>query len=208
LPRSELAQSLAKYTKNHFSAGHSSVSCSQYPLLPPVPASSSQPVIEEPKPEAESSDAPEAAPKSETEAVQDDIVTDVVPEQVAAGDAEPVPTPVVGEPTIPSAEEVGSAGGLEKLDEEVEKVKEDEEGAAKPSDETEVSEAASQLKVEEGEVEIPAEPSAVPEPSAPPTVEESTATAPPVDERKQERVENPTYTLEIVGNRYNPSNFW
>lgn len=208
MPRSELAQSLAKYTKNHFSAGHSSVSCSQYPFLPPVPASSSQPVTEEPKPEAESSDAPEAAPTPETEAVKDDIVTDVVPEQVAAGDAEPVPTPAVGEPTIPSAEEVDSAGGLEKLDEEVEKVKEDEEGAAKPSDETEVSEAASQLKVEDGEVEIPAEPSAATELSAPPTVEKSTATAPSVDEGKQERVENPTYTLEIVGNRYNPSNFW
>jgi hypothetical protein len=29
-----------------------------------------------------------------------------------------------------------------------------------------------------------------------------------VEERKQERVENPLFTLEIVGNRYNTSNFW
>jgi hypothetical protein len=35
-----------------------------------------------------------------------------------------------------------------------------------------------------------------------------TPAAAAVEPRKQERVENPTYTLETVGNKYNTNNFW
>ncbi|ORY28269.1 F-actin-capping protein subunit alpha [Naematelia encephala] len=220
--RAELAKSLAAYCKNHFPSGSSSVSSSQYPLLPPAPP------------------APVPAPVSE------EPVTDVVPEQLNTGDAEPAPTPAVGDVEV-KQEEVVAPGGLEKLDEEVEKAKEEEEGteaasvpestkpvveesseaasvpeATKPEVteepgseeaakvEEEPAAAAETAKVEDEPTEA-GEPAAeapeVPEPPAQAT--EAVEPAPPaVEQRKQERIENPTYTLEIVGNRYNTANFW
>ena len=139
-------------------------------------------------------------------------ITDVVPEQVAAGDAEPAPTPAVGDPIV-QTEEVDAPGGLEKLDEKVELVKEAVEGTLlenEAKDET--------MGGEPKAVEIDAVRSGMEEPR----VEESRKEEEPVIEtpaalesnepgmegREQERLENPVYTLEIVGNRYNPSNFW
>lgn len=144
----------------------------------------------------------------ETDPSKDEIVTDVVPEQVAAGDAEPAPTPAMGQATETGPEEVDATGGLEKLDEEVEKVKEQEEGEDAHSADAEMTDATSQLKVEEADGEAPKVSDA---PVTSDSVAEDTQTsapAPPAEEKKQERVENPTYTLEVVGNRYNPSNFW
>jgi capping protein alpha len=127
-------------------------------------------------------------------------VTDVVAEQVGAGENEPLPTPLA-EDVDPKKEEVDEPGGIEKLDEAVEEVKHEEEdeearegkGEVEPKVEDETT-ASPQTGSEEGEEEKKLETVTEPE----------TASKP----RRQERVENPVYTVEIVGNRYNPSNFW
>ena len=67
-------------------------------------------------------------------------------------------------------------------------------------------------KAEEGTSEKPTVEESKPEEE--PVIEAAAVSEPPaadklaVEERRQERVENPLYTIEIVGNRYNPSNFW
>ena len=143
--------------------------------------------------------------------ILEDPVTDVVPEQVAAGDAEPAPTPAVGDVQA-KREMVDEPGGLEKVDEKVEEVKEAEE-AERMSDEAghkPMAEVPNPEQVEDDK-EVKAEEPKVEESGGEPVAE----SAPPieaiqlvVEQRKQERSENPLYTLEIVGNRYNPSNFW
>ncbi len=135
----------------------------------------------------------------------EDPVTDIVPEQVAGGDAEPAPTPAVGEiDALAKMEDVVQPGGLEKVDELVEEAKQEE-----------ISEEVREPKMEEtatAETEEPEIEGSKPEEepiiqaAAVPGVEESVV--PVAEERKQERVVNPSYTLEVVGNRYNTSNFW
>ncbi|KAK4686398.1 hypothetical protein P7C73_g3722, partial [Tremellales sp. Uapishka_1] len=202
--RAELAKSLSSYTKNHFSTGYSSVYCSQHPLLPPSP--------------------PVPAEEPVARAIPEEPVTDVVPELVGAGEAEPAPTPAVGGGAEEKTEEVVEEGGLEKVDDLVEEAKvEEEKVEAKEAEEGGVEsgiekdgEAVPETKVDEDDTEVDKSEKEVggdekPEPVAVPQVEEvvpEPAKEPEVEARKQERVENPIYTLELVGNRYNTSNFW
>ncbi|WVQ71862.1 hypothetical protein IAR50_001404 [Cryptococcus sp. DSM 104548] len=224
--RAELAKSLSSYTKNHFPSGYASVSCSQFPLNPEPQQSeltSATVPVESPKESSET--VAEAAPAPETSATSptsDEAsasappVTDVVPEQVNAGDSEPAPTPAGGDVDDVKRDEVVEPENLEKLDEVVEEEKEKEEGLEEAGDEE-------KPKVEEEEVPAAENPSPVVEEEVPAVVEESSA--PPEEtpvedveeklrslsvgqQQTQERVENPVYTLEVVGNRYNPSNFW
>ena len=239
--RSELNKSLSAYTKNHFPSGYCAVSSSQYPLLPPAPPepsvsaaaiTDSDPVARTAADETERRDhavkITEADPR---DAQNENEAEDERPE----GDVEPEPTPAVGLVTEKKSaeEEVDAPGGLEKLDEEVEKVKEEKEDT---EDETMKEPEASASKG--GSLEDRPEEPRVPEQTDESTAEERDEAAPavpdnanggatraeplkelaeeapvavpaPVEpERKQERVDNPTYTLEIVGNRYNPSNYW
>ena len=135
----------------------------------------------------------------------EDPVTDVVPEQMAAGDAEPVSTPAVGD--LPAKkEEVDQPGGLVKVDELIGEAKKEEEGAQSVTEDTKDESASGETAtavMEEPRVE---ESKPEEEPMIMPRTE--TSGQPIMEERKQERVENPLYNLEVVGNRYNPSNFW
>ncbi|WVW82889.1 hypothetical protein I302_104902 [Kwoniella bestiolae CBS 10118] len=197
--RAALSQSLAKYAKNHFPSGQSSVSSSQYPLLPPAPPA--------PAPDASTEPSTESAQSQE---VEDEVVkapvTDVISEQVNEGDLEPAPTPATGDVDVEKEkDELVRPESLDQLDELVEEAKEEEEGVKTPKegsrpDVTEVDDAGKEEKV-----------------VTPPAVSqeeekvESTKDAEQdvvVEERKQARIENPIYTLEIVGNKYNPNNFW
>jgi capping protein alpha len=130
-------------------------------------------------------------------------VTDVVEEQVGGGEVEPLPTPATEE--VPEKqEEVVEPGGLEKVDSAVvlarEAEEKEEQAAAKETEEGGVEE---EPRVEEV-VTAGGEPTSTAE-SETQVVSETAPAKPP---RKQERVENPVYTLEVVGNRYNISNFW
>ncbi|KAI9637904.1 putative F-actin capping [Dioszegia hungarica] len=198
--RAELAKSLAAYTKNHYPTGQSSVNCSQHPLLPPAPA---------PEAEPEAAPSPEpATPQPPTDDVimegatpakmaeTDDIVTDVIPEQVGAGSSEPAPTPAVGA-EVAKTGEVDQPGGLEKVDEAVEEVKQAEDGEAPAENET-AGESDSSAESPDGPKETPEVDS---------TSSDKTSAEKPV-ERQQERLENPIYTLEVVGNRYKTDAFW
>lgn len=194
--RAELAKSLAAYAKNHFPSGSSSVTCSQHPLLPPAPPATLSPP------------APTTSQPAEEilEKVEEPVVSDIVPEQVAAGDNEPAPTPAVGDSP---KEEVDQPGGLEKLDEKVEEVKEEEAGVI-PVEGAEVEDSKATPAEPIVEEEAAKEQTTLEEPSLDekPVVEEETKSVAAVEERKQERIENPVYTLEVVGNKYNTSNFW
>lgn len=157
-------------------------------------------------------------------------MTDVVPEQVGTGENEPAPTPAVGEA---KPEEVTEPGGLEKVDEAVEAEKEEEEkketGNVKEPGAAPVDiEADEDLKEAEGDAPddvdeagagIEAEPKVEEGVTAVPATEEATGgggpgaaeaiEAPPAaPQREQQREADPTYTLEVVGNKYNPTNFW
>ncbi|WVR05397.1 hypothetical protein IAU60_002411 [Kwoniella sp. DSM 27419] len=202
--RSALAKSLAAYAKNHFPSGHSSVSTSQFPLLPP--ASQPAPVTaQEPTATQTSENAVEAATPLDasepTEEVPVGPVTDVVDEQVNAGDVEPAATPVVGDAPV-EKDEIVRPESLDQLDELVEEAKEEEESGEKVE------------KVEKPEVDevAPAAIDSTEQENASTqnteVVAQPVAEEPQVEERKQERVENPTYTLEVVGNKYNTNNFW
>ena len=238
------------------------MSCSQLPLLPPAPPPEPVPLVE-----------PNVPEHGESAAAKEDVI-----EPAAVGDIEPDPTPAVGD-VEEKKEEIEQPGGLEKLDEKVEEVKEEEEEAQEKGEteekdqeagkETEEEagegmeakeekqeklEEADQANEETADVEpaqvepaqvepaqvepAQVEPAKVEEPSketelaTEPTTttepkeevgekgtagpadlddksgESSQAVAAPPEPRKQERVENPTYTLEVVGTRYNLSNFW
>ncbi|KAL7424186.1 F-actin-capping protein subunit alpha [Cryptotrichosporon argae] len=219
--RAELAASLAKYAKNHFPAGAASVACSQFALVeaaPAQPAAQSMSVMK-------GDEAPGTAPAADT--ADAEAVTDVVPELPAAGEAEPAPTPAVADVPKTGVDEVVKPEDLSRLDEAVEQEKEKEEqedkeqagekekvekegeGAVESNDAKETEVLAPEPVVEESEAPVPA----VQESGTPSrVVEDSEASASAIEESepaaKQERVDNPVYTLEIVGNKYNPNNFW
>ena len=196
MSRAELAKSLKAYVKNHFSTGISSVTTSQYPLLPPQP---------EPTPVPETKDAEtESAPVE----AQEEPVTDVVDEQVGSGEVEPVPTPAVGGEAEHPAEEVTEEGGVEQVDEELKELKV-EGGEAKAAESTEVPVAEeAQVDATEGDDIVKEAESSTPQVTEETTEVEPESVAPVAEPRKQERVEKPTYTLETVGNKYNTGNFW
>jgi hypothetical protein len=210
-PRAELAKSLAAYTKNHFQSGSYAVSSSQYPLLPPAPParalSTSADTETAATDENEETVADASDPlEQEAEKPEEPIVTDVVSEQVGAGESEPAPTPAVGDSP---KEELDQPGGIEKADEEIAEVKQEEEGQAKQEEAGETA-ATGEGRGAATEPE-PAAPSAAKpqvEEVVPETEDEVTQQPAAEDQREQKRVENPVYTLEVVGNRYNPSNFW
>ncbi|WVQ69887.1 uncharacterized protein L199_008110 [Kwoniella botswanensis] len=200
--RSALSQSLAKYAKNHFPSGQSSVSCSQHPLLPPAP----------PAPTSTQASAPESGSPSTTQLAEADPaaegtaepVTDVITEQVNEGDLEPAPTPATGDLDVDKKDELVRPESLDQLDELVEEAKEEEEGVKTPKegsrpDVTEVDDSGKEEKV-------------LTPPTAVEDIVETEEQKEPVgggiEERKQEKIDNPIYTLEIVGNKYNPNNFW
>ncbi|KAK8869611.1 hypothetical protein IAR55_000178 [Kwoniella newhampshirensis] len=197
--RAELAKSLAAYTKNHFQSGFSSVTTSQFPLLPPTPPAPAPPLTTTTEPTATEDDPP-AEP----------IITDVIEEKVGTGEVEPSPTPAVDD-VVAKKEEVDEEGGLEKVDELVEEAKEEEEreeaGAEIEKEGRPVVEEDTLVAGKEVPVEEPTDVTTNDEVEPEKAVEE-VAPAVQVEERKQERVENPIYTLEIVGNKYNPNNFW
>lgn len=184
------------YVKNHFSNGISSVTTSQYPLLPPQPEPT--PISDAEKTETES------ASVTEKETVEAEPVTDVVDEQVGSGEVEPVPTPAAGGEADHPTEEVTEQGGVEQVDEELKELKVETEGD-KPIEASEGP--ATKEPQASGDIIKEAES------STPQVTEETTdavpeAVAPVAEPRKQERVENPTFTLETVGNKYNTGNFW
>jgi hypothetical protein len=150
---------------------------------------------------------------------------DVVEEQIASGDAEPVPTPAV-EGIEEKMETVEIPGGLEQIDVAIAEAKAEEEehegvsDAVGPRDQTqgvETTAAQTQAILEAPKVEEVSDPAGDEKDTVEAPVSEkgvaaegfeAATSAAPVDARKQERVDNPIYTLQIVGNRYNPSNFW
>jgi hypothetical protein len=134
-------------------------------------------------------------------------VTDVVDEQVGSGEVEPVPTPATGGEAEHPAEEVTDKGGVEQVDEELKELKvEGGEQAGEPT-EAPVAEEAQGGEVEGSDIAKEAE-SGTPQVTEETTIVESEPAAPVAEPRKQESVENPTYTLETVGNKYNTGNFW
>ena len=177
---------------------------SQYPLLPPQPEPTPVPETKETETETES------APVEDKAEDKEEPVTDVVDEQVGSGEVEPVPTPAVGGEAEHPAEEVTEEGGVEQVDEELKELKVEGEEQAVESTEAPATEGAQASEVEAKEAEsstpqVAEETTTVTEET---TKAESEPVAPTAEPRKQERVENPTYTLETVGNKYNTSNFW
>ncbi|EAL22672.1 hypothetical protein CNBB1210 [Cryptococcus deneoformans B-3501A] len=206
--RAELARSLEAYSKNHFPSGFYSVACSQFPLNPqPTATDIAEPESMAPDEAAPAEDliptAAEGEPSAETAVekmdVEDDVdVTDVVDELVNSGDLEPSSTPAVGH--VDSKGDISDPERLEALDEAVEEEKEREEEEERENGEGNVVEKISEPKAEEEDG-----------PKLPEEEEEEIEKKIEglnVEEKKQERIENPLYTLEVVGNRYNPSNFW
>ncbi|WVO20915.1 uncharacterized protein IAS62_002216 [Cryptococcus decagattii] len=211
--RAELAKSLEAYSKNHFPSGFYSVACSQFPLNPkPAAAPITEPEAVIPGGAAPAERAPEAqdpipataegeasaeppVEKMDTEDNAD--FTDVVNELVNSGDFEPSSTPAVGDVGI--KEDITDPEHLEELDEAVEEEKEREEEEEREMDEGNAMEKTEPKVEEEDGSKLPQEE----EEEIGKKVEGLK-----VEEKKQERIENPVYTLEVVGNRYNTSNFW
>jgi hypothetical protein len=99
---------------------------------------------------------------------------------------------------------VTEAGGIEQVDQDLEELKVEEdntEGAANVTLSQEPT-TSSTPQVTEEETKVDAVTVAEPE------QEKEAPMSQAVEPRKQERVENPTYTLETVGNKYKTSNFW
>nr|ODN94991.1 F-actin capping [Cryptococcus depauperatus CBS 7855] len=203
--RSDLAKSLEAYAKNHFPSGYSSVTCSQIPLRPksstpaaPKPAAEAGVAGEALKEPREESTAAEGISNAERKPAAANVpVTDVIPEQVNSGDLEPAPTPA--EDTA-EKEGIQEPGDLERVDAAVKKVNENQEQEdvvqkidddSEPKIEEEIAYMKPQDTSEDTEVDL-----------------EDKFTGLSVEEEQQERIENPIYTLEIVGNRYNIDNFW
>jgi capping protein alpha len=133
-------------------------------------------------------------------------VTDIVDEQVGSGEVEPAPTPAAGGEAEHPAEEVTEKGGIEQVDQGLEELQledEAEKTESEPAAETaEAGQAATESQsatpqVTEEETKIDSE-----------AMEQTPAAAASPEARKQERVENPRFTLETVGNKYNTGNFW
>ncbi|EJT50686.1 F-actin capping [Trichosporon asahii var. asahii CBS 2479] len=134
------------------------------------------------------------------------------------GKLEPEPTPSVGDADLPKDAEVDQPGALADLDREIaEEVEAEAEamaednaasgaaagapaatGAAAVDDEKFTSLDAKLAEVEAADAAGGHE---IPSASATPAALKQTPIA-------QESRAHPSYTLEVVGNRYNPSNFW
>ncbi|KAK6903129.1 F-actin capping [Kwoniella mangroviensis CBS 8886] len=200
--RSALSQSLTKYAKNHFPSGQSSVSCSQYPLSPPAPPAPTSTQASGP-----ASESPSTTQLAEADSAAEETaepVTDVITEQVNEGDLEPAPTPATGDVDVDKKDELVRPESLDQLDELVEEAKEEEEGVKTPKEGVRPDVAEVDESGEEEKVLTP--PTAVEDNVE--TEEQKEPVGGVAEERKQEKIDNPLYTLEIVGNKYNPNNFW
>lgn len=209
----ELAKSLEAYSKNHFPSGFYSVAWSQFPLNPqPAAAPITEPEAVIPGGAAPAERAPEAQdpipataeggasaepPVEKMDTEENADFTDVVNELVNSGDLEPSSTPAVGDVGI--KEDITDPEHLEELDEAVEEEKEREEEEEREMGEGNAVEKTEPKVEEEDGLKLPQEE----EEEIGKKVEGLK-----VEEKKQERIENPVYILEVVGNRYNPSNFW
>lgn len=129
------------------------------------------------------------------------------------GKLEPEPTPAVGDADLPKDAEVDQPGALDDLDREIAEEVEAEaeaEAADKPEAAAGGGAAGSAedatvtgLDAKLAEVEAAEAAGGLQVPGAsstPPTLRQT-----PI---AQESRAHPKYTLEVVGNRYNPSNFW
>lgn len=227
-----LSASWAKYARNHYPSGVASVSTNQVPV--PNAAEAEDNVAATPasedlaSPEAGSSlpgdpvGATELAPtpvvgdkvvsgddevdradglqkldkemeevKEEEEA--EDNATALTPrDEMPSGVIEAEPTPVTGEKALDGTDEVDREGGLENLDGEMEEVKEETEDQR----EEDTSEREAEVQV----VRDLAEQRADVAQREPIVAVEAKPQLKPLD--------NPTYTLEIVGNKYSPTNYW
>jgi capping protein alpha len=146
----------------------------------------------------------ESAPVEEKAEDKEKPITDIVDEQVGSGEVEPVPTPAVGGEAEHPAEEVTEEGGVEQVDEELKELKV-EGGEAVTAESTEVPAVE---EAQGGEVETKEAEGSTPQVTKETTNVEPETVAPAAEARKQEKVDNPTYTLETVGNKYNTGNFW
>ncbi|KLT45134.1 subunits of heterodimeric actin filament capping protein Capz [Cutaneotrichosporon oleaginosum] len=227
--RAVLAESLGKYARNHFPSGHASVSTDQVPLPPvappasPVadeatasglatPAERDQPGMREEEPTpliggrtpAAEDEVDAEGGLSKLDEAESDAMDTGASERDIAGRVEVEPTPVVGQRPLDAKDEVDAEGGLAVLDEEVAEVK--AEGAAQAEREHEEKEAYA-LAAEDAEDAIDIDAASPAAGSSPPSASAAQlpASAPaPV----HTPLDNPKFTLEIVGNRFNPSNFW
>jgi hypothetical protein len=206
--RAELAKSLKAYVKNHFSTGIASVTTSQYPLLPPQPEPTSAEVPETNTSEAEDIETEKAAtPRAEKE----EPVTDVVEEQVGGGEIEPVPTPAAGGEAEHVDAEVTDKRGIEQVDEELEELKVEDKVAGETGETAESSTADAPAAETGTDDEVKQAGSNTPQVTEEETKVEAgteSQSVAAVEERKQETVENPTFTLEVVGNKYKTNSFW
>jgi hypothetical protein len=155
------------------------------------------------------SPSPETTTAEDKKEDTEEPISDVVEEQVGSGEVEPVPTPAVGGEVEHPAEEVTEEGGIEKVDEDLQELKVEGQPEEKSIESTEAPTAEETQAAEAETDDAPKEVSS----STPQVTEETTKSesepAPLIAEpRKQERAENPTFTLETVGNKYNTGNFW
>jgi hypothetical protein len=140
-------------------------------------------------------------------------VHDVVDEQIGGGEVEPTPTPAPGGDVPEKQEEVTEAGGIEQVDQDLEELKV-EEDKTEGAESTDMENGSAHLTVSQ-EPTTSSTPQVTEEETkvdavtvAEPEQEKEVAVSQAIEPRKQERVENPTYTLETVGNKYKTSNFW
>ena len=135
-----------------------------------------------------------------------EVQNDVIPEQVAGGAGEPAPTPG---PEVAGGEQAKEAAGqaeviagdndLDRVDSGVQEAK----GKEVERNDTPVVE-----EVNEAEGVPPGARGQGAEAAAEPGLETSEAPAAVPAKREQQRVENPIYTLEVVGNKYKTDAFW
>lgn len=116
-------------------------------------------------------------------------------EEYPSGITEIEPTPVAQDL---SGQEVDRDGGLEKLDEEMKEVKDESE------EQREEEETEKELEVEEKREVADADLAQL----QGATTDTEAAEQNLVGATSSEPSKPPTYTLEIVGNRYSPTNFW
>jgi capping protein alpha len=206
--RAELAASLRTYTRNHFVDGVASVATDQVPVS--VKAATEPEA--EPKAEAEEAEAEEAeetaaedaeakgkevaAEEAEKEEAENEVKDTDADAQDAEKAVDAVDTEDVAEGTP-----AFSADGLR---EEAPTPGEAEEAEPATADEVDAPGGLNALDDELAEVKAEAEEEAEAE-----AEEEEEEEEPREDEAPAHPLlDNPVFVLEVVGNRYKPSNFW
>lgn len=135
--------------------------------------------------------------------------TDVIPEQVAGGADGPAPTPG---PDTSAKVDQGDAGVEETAQPEViegdKELEQVDEGVAEAKGEDVERKDTPVVQEVGGEGDIPvADDSAAAVSGTSLQAEEAVSAAAPV-KREQQRIENPIYTLEVIGNKHKTDAFW